>query len=148
MQGKTLYYSLYLPVLDEFTLTLQFHDKIGTGFSEEDLKELAASLKPHIISEKSSQYIVSDTLECDVWFDSVQVWEVKAADLSKSSTHRGAVGKTGESGRGIGLRFPRFERVRTDKKPEEATTSDQILEMYYAQDSIVGGDGGADDDDI
>lgn len=112
------------------------------------MKELAASLKPHIISEKSSQYIVSDTLECDVWFDSVQVWEVKAADLSKSSTHRGAVGKTGESGRGIGLRFPRFERVRTDKKPEEATTSDQILEMYYAQDSIVGGDGGADDDGI
>jgi DNA ligase-1 len=88
-------------------------------------------------------------LECDVWFDAVQVWEVKAADLSKSSTHKGALGKTGESGRGIGLRFPRFERVRNDKKPEEATTSDQILEMYYAQDSIVpGGDGACDDDGI
>lgn len=79
----------------------------------------------------------------------MQVWEVKAADLSKSSTHKGALGKTGESGRGIGLRFPRFERVRNDKKPEEATTSDQILEMYYAQDSIVpGGDGACDDDGI
>lgn len=123
--------------------------QIGTGFSEEDLKELSASLKPHIISEKSSQYIVSDSLECDVWFDAKQVWEVKAADLSKSSTHRGAIGKTGESGRGIGLRFPRFERVRPDKKPEDATTSDQILDMYYAQDSIVaGGDGGMDDDGI
>lgn len=113
------------------------------------MKELASSLKSSIIPEKSSQYIVSDALECDVWFDAVQVWEVKAADLSKSSTHRGAIGKTGESGRGIGLRFPRFERVRSDKKPEEATTSDQILDMYYAQDSIVaGGDGGADDDGI
>ena len=37
------------------------------------------------------------------------------------------------------MRFPRFERVRPDKKSEEATSSDQILEMYYAQDSIVGG---------
>jgi len=66
---------------------------------------------------------------------------VKAADLSKSSTHKGALGKTGDSGRGIGLRFPRFERMRPDKKPEHATSSDQILEMYYAQDSIVEGCG-------
>jgi DNA ligase-1 len=109
------------------------------------LKELTATLNQHIIPDKSSQYNVSDTLECDVWFDAVQVWEVKAADLSKSSTHKGAVDKTGEVGRGIGLRFPRFERVRPDKKPEAATTSDQILDMYYAQDSIVAGGGAIDD---
>ena len=42
--------------------------------------------------------------------------------------------------RGIGLRFPRFERVRPDKKSEEETSIDQILEMYYAQDLIVGSD--------
>ena len=121
--------------------------KIGTGFSDEDLRELAASLNEHTIPEKSSQYNVSDALACDVWFDAVQVWEVKAADLSKSSTHKGAVDKTGEVGRGIGLRFPRFECVRADKMPEAATTSDQILEMYYAQDSIVGGGDGGDDVD-
>eukprot|EP00804_Cyclotella_cryptica_P014529 CCRYP_004825-RA/>CCRYP_004825-RA protein AED:0.05 eAED:0.05 QI:141/1/1/1/0.75/0.8/5/558/998 len=146
---RTGVYGAYLlACYDEDSEEFQSVCKIGTGFSEEDLKELAASLNSYIIPEKSSQYVVSDALECDVWFDAVQVWEVKAADLSKSSTHRGAIGKTGESGRGIGLRFPRFERVRPDKKPEEATTSDQILDMYYAQDSIVGGvDGGADDDD-
>ena len=124
--------------------------KIGTGFSDENLKELSASLNNHVIQEKSSQYNVSDSLECDVWFDAVQVWEIKAADLSKSSTHKGAIDKTGESGRGIGLRFPRFERVRPDKKPEDATSSDQILDMYYAQDSIIedGGGGAMDMDGI
>lgn len=137
----------YDPDAEEF----QSVCKIGTGFSDENLKSLAANLNKHIRSEKSRQYNVSDQLECDVWFDPVEVWEVKAADLSKSSAHRGAAGKTGEEGRGIGLRFPRFERLREDKKTEEATTSDQILEMYYNQDSVGGkggdGDTGDPDDD-
>jgi len=146
---RTGVYGAYLlACYDQDTEEFQSVCKIGTGFSDEDLKELAASLKDHTIPDKSSQYNVSDTLECDVWFDAVQVWEVKAADLSKSSTHKGAIDKTGESGRGIGLRFPRFERVRSDKKPEEATSSDQILEMYYAQDSIVDNGGGMDMDGI
>ncbi|KAL3759541.1 hypothetical protein ACHAWU_000840 [Discostella pseudostelligera] len=147
---RTGVYGAYLlACYDEDTEQFQSVCKIGTGFSDEDLKELTASLNNHTIPEKSSQYNVSDTLACDVWFDAVQVWEVKAADLSKSSTHKGAIDKTGENGRGIGLRFPRFERIRTDKKPEDATSSDQILDMYYAQDSIVaGGDGGDDMDGI
>ena len=140
---RTGVYGAYLlACYDEDSEEFQSVCKIGTGFSDEDLKELAASLNNSTIPEKSSQYNVSDSLACDVWFDAVQVWEVKAADLSKSSTHKGAIDKTGEAGRGIGLRFPRFERLRPDKKPEDATTSDQILDMYYAQDSIVGGDGG------
>ena len=124
-----------------------FCSKIGTGVSDEDLKTLSESLNKHKIPQKTSQYNVTEQLECDVWFDSVQVWEVKAADLSKSPAHRGAIGKTGEEGRGIGLRFPRFERVRSDKKPEDATTSDQILDMYYNQDSVGGAGNDNDDDD-
>lgn len=143
---RTGVYGAYLlACYDVDTEEYQSVCKIGTGFSDEDLKTLSASLNDHIISEKSSQYNVCSTLECDVWFDACQVWEVKAADLSKSSTHKGAVDKTGETGRGIGLRFPRFERLRNDKRPDQATTSDQILDMYYAQDSIV--DTGANDED-
>ena len=143
-----LYGAYLLACYDNDTEEFQSVCKIGTGFSEEDLKTLAADLKDHVIPEKSSQYVVSDTLACDVWFDAVRVWEVKAADLSKSSTHKGAIDKTGDAGRGIGLRFPRFERVRPDKKPEQATSSDQILEMYYNQDSVIDKGGGGDDDGI
>ena len=145
-----VYGGYLLACYDEDTEEFQTVCKVGTGFSDEDLKELSASLNNHIIPNKSSQYNVADSNECDVWFDAVQVWEVKAADLSKSSTHKGALGKLGEAGRGIGLRFPRFERVRPDKKPDAATSSDQILDMYYAQDSVIdgpGGGGGMDLDD-
>jgi DNA ligase-1 len=133
----------YDPETEEF----QSVCKIGTGFSDEDLKNLSESFKEHSIEQKAPNYKLSDSLACDVWFDAVQVWEVKAADLSKSSTHKGAIGRTGEAGRGIGLRFPRFERVREDKKPELATSSEQILEMYYNQDSVVNEGRDAMDDD-
>jgi len=146
---RTGVYGAYLlACYDQDTEEFQSVCKIGTGFSDEDLQSLSASLNEHKLEggKKSSQYVVSDSLEPDVWFDAVQVWEIKAADLSKSSTHRGAVGKL-EEGRGIGLRFPRFERVREDKRPDQATNSDQVLEMYYNQDSVKGQGGGEDQDD-
>jgi len=134
---RTGVYGAYLlACYDEDTEEYQSVCKIGTGFSDDDLRALSESLNNNRMIEKSTQYNVSSTLDCNVWFEACQVWEVKAADLSKSSTHKGAVDKTGESGRGIGLRFPRFERVRSDKRPDQATTSDQILDMFYAQDSI------------
>jgi len=146
---RTGVYGAYLlACYDSDTEQFQSVCKIGTGFSEEDLEMLSKGLNEHIIPQKSSQYNVSDSLECDVWFDAVQVWEVRAADLSKSSAHRGAVDKTGDPGRGIGLRFPRFEKVRADKNVEHATTSDQILDMYYAQESIDVGAGDNDDEGI
>lgn len=42
--------------------------------------------------------------------------------------------------RGIALRFPRFLRVRTDKKPEDATTTDQLVALFKSQ-NVRGGSG-------
>ncbi|KNE56721.1 DNA ligase I, ATP-dependent (dnl1) [Allomyces macrogynus ATCC 38327] len=105
--------------------------KIGTGFSEEMLAQLAEALKAHIIAAPRSYYNLGDA-KADIWFDPVQVWEVKAADLSISPVYKSGVGLV-DPNKGISLRFPRFIRIRDDKKPEDATTGEQVADMYQRQ---------------
>ncbi|KAJ2741877.1 ATP-dependent DNA ligase Cdc17 [Coemansia sp. BCRC 34301] len=105
---------------------------IGTGFSEADLESHKAQLDQSTIGAPKSYYAASDKSKPDVWFEPVQVWEVKAADLSLSSTYLAAYGQV-DTGKGVSLRFPRFIRIRDDKTPEMATTSTQVAEMYENQ---------------
>lgn len=129
--------------------------KVGTGFSDEDLKMLNDRMNKEDTlienNKKPYNFLVGDMLiTSDIqWFRPIQVWELQAADLSLSSVHRGGIHKlTAEKGdRGIGLRFPRFLRVRDDKKAEQATNVDQILDMYYSQGGTNTATDQNDDDD-
>lgn len=131
--------------------------KIGTGFSDEDLQTQAEYFKGggHVIPGPKSYYRFDESHRPDDWFDVVQVWEVKCADLSLSPVHRAALGHI-DPEKGISLRFPRFIRIRDDKSVEDATSAQQVVDMYQNQDQIKnqkeggggGGAGGAVEDDF
>jgi len=142
------YGAFLLACYDEDSEEYQSICKIGTGFSDEDLKDHYASLKPHVIPGPKGYFNVSDNslLQPDVWFDAHQVWEVKCADLSISPAHKAAAGLVDEE-KGISLRFPRFLRVRDDKSADNATSAEQVAELYKNQDNIVSGGGDAGDDE-
>lgn len=106
--------------------------KIGTGFSEAVLEERSASLRSKVIPKPKSYYRYAETISPDVWFEPTEVWEVKAADLTISPVHRAATGII-DPDKGISLRFPRLVRVREDKAPEQASSSEQVADMYSAQ---------------
>lgn len=109
--------------------------KIGTGFTDEDLQTHSEFLGKHVTNAAKSYYRYDPSLEPDHWFEPVQVWEVKCADLSLSPIHRAAIGIV-DGERGISLRFPRFIRIRDDKNSENATDANQVAHMYQSQDQV------------
>ncbi|KAL0966507.1 hypothetical protein UPYG_G00296110 [Umbra pygmaea] len=126
------YGGFLLACYDEDNEEFQSVCKIGTGFKDEDLEQHYKFLKEHILPKPRAYYRVDQSTDPDVWLDAVQVWEVKCADLSLSPIYKAGLGLC-DPEKGISLRFPRFLRVRDDKKPEEATSGEQIADLYKKQ---------------
>ncbi|XP_042505747.1 DNA ligase 1 isoform X1 [Macadamia integrifolia] len=127
-----VYGAFLLACYDDKNEEFQSICKIGTGFSEAMLEECSNSLRTKVIPKPKPYYRCGDTINPDVWFEPSEVWEVKAADLTISPVHCAGIGVV-DPNKGISLRFPRLLRVRKDKIPEQATSSDQVADMYRAQ---------------
>ncbi len=99
--------------------------KVGTGFSDDDLKKLPSRLKRFESGDQPSNVRCEKAMMPDRWYTPGQVVELEGAELTLSSNHTCAR----EQGRGYALRFPRFLRYRDDKSPKQATTTKEIKEM-------------------
>ncbi|KAK4230837.1 hypothetical protein QBC38DRAFT_468006 [Podospora fimiseda] len=138
----------YNPNLDSYETVCN----IGTGFTEVVLEELYNQLSKIVIDRPKPFYAHSSggQHQPDVWFEPKYVWEVKTADLTLSPRYKAGmkegVDPSGE--KGISLRFPRFIKIRDDKKADEATTSRQVAEMYRKQESVSKNKGPAVDDNF
>jgi DNA ligase-1 len=102
--------------------------KVGSGFDDALLQELPRRLAS--AERPTRPPDVDSTLTPDMWFEPQLVIEVRGAELSRSPVHRAGHGHLGDDV-GLALRFPRFTgRVRDDKGPTDATTTDELLAMY------------------
>lgn len=115
--------------------------KIGTGLSDEDWRMLH-TLCTHIATDhKPALYDVDKLMSVDVWVKPAIVVEIKADEITRSTMHTaGRSMKASVSGKasvvdiqGYALRFPRLKRFVDDKKPEDATTVEEVAEMSSIQ---------------
>jgi DNA ligase-1 len=84
--------------------------KVGTGFSEEALRDLTARLEPLVVSSRGH----------DVEIEPRIVIEVDFQDIQKTNRYRA----------GYVLRIPRFKRERNDKSTREADTLERLKRLY------------------
>lgn len=103
-----------------------------SGFTDVFYAEATARLQATAIPGPKPYYNTGESPS--VWFEPTEVWEIRGADLTLSPVHRAAQGLAHPE-RGIGLRFPRFLRIRDDKSTQDATDADTIKNLYDKQSS-------------
>ena len=132
------YGALLMAAYDESADVFRTTCKLGTGFDDETLFGLKERFKDAEVPHRHAR--VDSALTPDVWLEPRFVLEVKGAEITVSPVHtcaRDAVRK----GAGLAVRFPRFTgKWRDDKKPEDATTQKELLEMYRGQLKAVKGE--------
>jgi DNA ligase-1 len=102
--------------------------KCGTGFSDAELAALPAKLAPLIRAPRPAR--IDSHVNADVWFEPSLVVEVLSAELTLSPNHTAGWNELKEDA-GLSMRFPRFTgRWRDDKEPQDATTTQQLVELY------------------
>jgi len=137
-RGKRVgkYGALLLATYNEEADTFETVTKCGTGFTDKDLATLYEMLAKHVVPLRNSR--VQSMLETDVWFEPAVVLEILGAEVTLSPIHLAAMDVI-RKGSGMAIRFPRFTgKYRTDKAPEDATTSKEIVEMYNRQLKKIG----------
>lgn len=130
------YGALLLAAYDEKAEMFQSVTKVGTGFTDVHLEQFYKDLEQHIISQRHAR--VQTGMDMDVWFEPKIVIEVIASEITLSPSHTAAL-NVQRPGYGLALRFPKFTgKIRDDKKPEDATTVEEILTMYKRQLKVAG----------
>lgn len=97
--------------------------KCGSGYTDEDLKELTKLFKK--IQLKKPHSDVEIEIDCDAYFEPKIVFEVVYEELQVSPAEKHTSG--------FGMRFPRYIRIREDRRPSDINTVQEIEELFKKQ---------------
>ncbi len=97
--------------------------KVGTGFKDADWVKIKKLLDRNRVESLPDNVVVNHLLMPDVLVSPEIVCIIEADEISKSKVH-------GSGDMGYSLRFPRFKYIREDKSPTQATTVEEVENLY------------------
>jgi DNA ligase-1 len=116
--------AIYDPDSDQFRTV----SRVGSGLTDAQWVELRELLDKDRVAETPARVV--SRIVPDVWVEPRYVVEVLMGNISRSPLHTSGATTTSP---GYALRFPRALRIRFDRRPEDATTQAEIIEMYGLQ---------------
>ncbi|HEY0069834.1 MAG TPA: ATP-dependent DNA ligase [Chloroflexia bacterium] len=120
--------SLLVSVYDKANDTLPTITRVASGLSDEGWKDLCRRLDADRIEHPDPR--VLSVITPDIWVVPRLVVELQADEVSRSQMH--PAGRT-DSGPGYALRFPRIIKERPERKPEDATSVEEVIKLYNMQ---------------
>ncbi len=128
---KGFYGALLMATYNSSEDTFETVSKLGSGFDDAALAQMLTLLEKYKLTER--HHLVRSNMQADFWFEPGIVLEVLGAEITLSPIHTCAFGRVRKDA-GLAIRFPRFTgKVRDDKGPREATTTDELENMYRSQ---------------
>jgi DNA ligase-1 len=110
--------------------------KCATGLSDEEWVAMREMLDADALPHKAAR--LDAAIEPDVWVEPRYVVEIRADEITRSPMHTAG---RGEGMIGYALRFPRIINfIRQDRKPEDATSEEEIIAMFGRQARMGGGE--------
>ncbi len=131
--------ALLVGVYDKATDEFVTVSKIGTGLTDDEWRSI--KLKTKNLERKNKPARTNSLIVPSVWVEPSIVIEVLADEITRSPLHTAGLKVTKETDGtketkepGYALRFPRLVNFRDkDKKAEDATTVDELMEMFKQQ---------------
>jgi DNA ligase-1 len=123
--------AILVGVYDEKSQSFKTVAKIGTGFSDDEWRQIKKMIDEIKINQKPKEYDVAKELIPDVWAKPKIVIEIQADEITKSPIHTAL--KDYFKDNGLALRFPRMVRFRDEKEPNQATSTKELLKLFKMQ---------------
>jgi DNA ligase-1 len=127
------YGAFLVAVYNEENEKFEFLTRVATGFSDDDLEEFWTMFQPTKSDVRPSN-VVCNSERPDVWFNPSVVIEIAGDELTisqKADAGKYYNGQVRDSG--YSVRFPVFQRLRSDKDITECTKIDEIVDFYLLQ---------------